>query len=114
MAPTSIRRMLVAGGFTIVTAAAPVLFALSGPAATSWQGKTNCPPGTTVDTISGQCFQVGAQQNAAPQVQPPQEPGPFGSIDGIPCNGQNTGTCLALSENQPPVVQPHSTVSSSP
>jgi len=35
-------------------------------------------------------------------------------IDGIPCTGHNTGQCIGLSQNAPPVVVPESTISSSP
>jgi hypothetical protein len=112
MATTLIlRRVLAAGGLAIATVAAPTLFALSAPAATSLQLTTNCPPGMTADRISGSCFQGGDDAAPGPVVVPPS---PLGSIDGIPCTGHNSGECIGLGENTAPQVQPHSSVGSSP
>jgi hypothetical protein len=39
------------------------------------------------------------------------------SISGIPCTGDNSGQCIGLAEQQQaqtPLVQPHTSVSSSP
>ncbi|MDR3663994.1 MAG: intersectin-EH binding protein Ibp1 [Mycobacterium sp.] len=112
MATTLIlRRVIAVGGFAIATVAAPALFTLSGPAATSLQLDTKCPPGMTADPISGSCS-AGSNDNApAPVVAPPRT---MGSIDGIPCTGRNSGECIGLGENQAPQVQPHSSVGSSP
>jgi hypothetical protein len=101
-----------------------------GPAAPAI---ASCPNGLVLDASSGECLPSTAAdglpgQSTAP-VAPasPSEtsgaitnstPGDINSlpeIQGIPCTGANTGECIGLGElQQPPAVEPHSTLSSSP
>jgi hypothetical protein len=105
------RRLLIAGGFAVATVATPAMFALSGPAPATLLGQTDCPPGMTVNPVSGSCFEGGNEQAPGPVQGPTNQ---LGEINGIPCTGRNTGECIGLSEEQVPEVQPHSSVSSSP
>ncbi|MUL66333.1 hypothetical protein BOO86_17810 [Mycobacterium sp. CBMA 234] len=104
------QRILIASGFVVATIAAPTVLALSSPSNTTLQLNTTCPPGMTLNALSGSCFTGGDQ--ATEQVQAPSNA--LGWVDGIPCTGRNIGDCIGLQQNQVRVVQPHSTVSSSP
>lgn len=98
------RRLLLAGGFALAVAAAPLapLAAVSLPAAHTLAA---CPDGESQDPATGVCM-------------PKTPTGALPSVDGIPCTGANTGECIGLSEEQhvnvPRPVVPHATVSSSP
>jgi hypothetical protein len=101
----TVRRLILAGGFVVAVAAAPVVaaFAVAAPAAGPVAA---CPNGETEDTFSTVC---------TPDLVPnsPELP----SVDGIPCTGANSGQCIGLSEEQQaqgPQPVPHSTFSSSP
>ena len=128
------RRLLLAGGFTLAVAAAPlVVVANSHPAGPL--PAASCPTGEVQDQASGAC-KPGTDQTAAPTTNPinpenvPLQPGEITSsrpgnvgslpeVDGIPCNGNHsgggsTGQCIGLSESQNTVQQPKSSISSSP
>lgn len=105
------RRLLVAGGFTIATVAAPAVLALGSPMSTALLGDTSCPPGMTENPVSGSCFGSGNDQAPGPVQAGPNQ---LGQVDGIPCTGRNTGECIGLSEEQVPGMHPHSSLSSSP
>lgn len=110
------RRLILAGGFAAVIAAAPALAVFAVPTSNmSTPTITACAPDETVDPASGEC---------SPAV-PPDTPGDvtFSSpgdvnsvpeIQGIPCTGADTGKCIGLEEDQVPTVEPTSTLSSSP
>ncbi len=107
------RRLILAGGFAVAIAAAPAvaMFAVStsGGAAPSISA---CTGGETEDQFTNICV---------PDIVPnsPEfsttSPGGLPEINGIPCTGHNSGQCIGLGEEQqPPMVTPHSEVSSSP
>lgn len=120
------RRLILAGGFAVAIAAAPVVAVVavpnnSAPMITA----TTCSNGETEDTFTGTC--VPDVVPNGPKVQTPQagqspppvqaSPGGLATIDGIPCTGGNSGECIGLSEEQQaqgPAAVPHSSVSSSP
>lgn len=124
------RRLLLAGGF-VLAAAAPIAAAVAvhdaGPALRS---VASCPEGEVLDTASGACQQVSDDTPTTfnpinpegAQLQPgsitSSEAGQVGrlpEVNGIPCDGANTGQCIGLSENAAPdFEQPQSTISSSP
>ncbi|TGD84091.1 intersectin-EH binding protein Ibp1 [Mycolicibacterium sp. CH28] len=110
----SAQRMALAGSFALAVAAAPLMAALAVPAA--GPAVAECPAGQTANPATGAC-------EALPEGTPPGEvsfstPGDANSlpeVQGIPCTGANTGQCIGLQEEQQaPVVEPHSTISSSP
>ena len=120
------RRLILAGGFAVAIATAPVVAVVavpnySAPTITA----TTCSNGEIEDTFTGTCVPDlvpnGPQPKSAPAAQsiPPVQasPGGLASIDGIPCTGGNSGECIGLSEEQQaegPAAVPHSSVSSSP
>ena len=98
----SARRLALAGGFALAVAAAPAVAVITIP---STGTVAACPAGQAVNPATGACQPQPATgaQGGLPEVQ------------GIPCTGANTGECIGLQqEQQAPVVQPRSTISSSP
>jgi len=108
-------RLLVAGGFAVAIAAAPVVVALSTPAGPASHALAECPSTEIVDPTTGECVPdlVGPQAPVNPidpesaQMQPgaitqgmPGETGQLPEVDGIPCTGANTGKCIGLQESQ--------------
>ena len=107
-------RVLVAGGFAVAMAAAPVVVALSAPAAPSGPALAECPSTEILDPVSGACQPI---QDVAPPTQNPINPenaqlapgaitegtgtgsaGQLPEVAGIPCNGTNIGQCIGLQE----------------
>ena len=126
----SAQRLLLAGGFTLAITAAPIVAALSASATgPGTPAVATCPAGETLDTASGACKPVTDQTVPTPNpiepgsqtLQPgsmtgsqPGNTGRLPEVDGIPCNGSNTGLCIGLSENNTTAVpQPKTSISSS-
>jgi len=106
------RRIILAGGFAVAIAAAPAIAVFAVPTAhTHVPSVAACPNGESEDLFTDVC---------TPELVPnsPQMTTPVGGlpeINGIPCTGHNSGQCIGLSEEGPiPIVQPHTSVSSSP
>jgi len=111
---TLTNRLLVAGGFAVAIAAAPVVVALSIPAGPASNSVAECPTTEVLDPNSGVCQPIS---DVTPQTTNPIEPGvtnlaPNGltessqgnlgqlpEVDGIPCNGGNNGLCMGLQED---------------
>lgn len=108
----SARRLILACGFAVAAAAAPVAAAFATPASVGpVPSIASCPSGETEDMFTGIC--VPDVVPNSPEIQPAH--GPLPEVSGVPCTGANTGQCIGLSEEQQgPVVTPHSSVSSSP
>ena len=112
----SARRLAIAGGFALAVAAAPAVAAFTLPSTGPAPAVAECAPGEVVNPDSGECAPAPADtrpgeitnstfgdSNSLPEVQ------------GIPCTGGNTGQCIGLQEEQQaPMVEPHSEISSSP
>lgn len=107
------RRLLLAGGFAVAVAAAPVAAVLAVPTAgTSAPTISACPNGESEDTFTGICT-----PELVPNSPSFTSPGGLPEVDNIPCTGHNSGECIGLSEEQQaagPIAVPHSSVSSSP
>jgi hypothetical protein len=106
-------RVLLAGGFAVAVAAAPLVAALAAPAGPAL---AQCPSTEVLDPNTGACKPISDQ---TPTTTNPVEPGstdlaPGGltessagnlgqipEVNGIPCNGDNTGLCMGLNENNP-------------
>ena len=107
-------RLLLTGGFAVAVAAAPIVAALSGavqqPSSTPL---ADCPPGQSLDVLSDSCKPdsevPGPIENPInpenEQLQTgsitgsqPGEVGRLPEVNGIPCNGGNTGLCIGLTE----------------
>lgn len=117
MAPlTSLaRRTLLAGGFALAVSAAPLVAALAterGPAAPA---VAQCPPTEVLDPASGACKPVTDRpaptfnpvdpgiNNLQPGAVTSGQPGKVGElpeVNGIPCNGDNTGLCIGLEQGK--------------
>ena len=109
-------RLLVAGGFAVAIAAAPVVVALSTPAGPASHAVAECPSTEIMNPATGACQPI---QDVAPPTKSPINPenavlapgeitqgtgsgevGQLPSVDGIPCTGANTGKCIGLQESQ--------------
>lgn len=127
-AMSPLQRLLVAGGFAVVAIAPIAGVAAAHGAGPALPAVASCPDDQILDS-NGVC--QPATDVVAPtfnpidpegaQLQPgaitSSEPGRVGQlpeVDGIPCDGSNTGLCIGLSEDQPQFEQPESTISSSP
>ncbi|WP_059016691.1 hypothetical protein [Mycobacterium sp. M26] len=112
----SARRLALAGGFALAVAAAPAVAAFTVPTTGPAPAVAECAPGEVVNTEGVGCLP------APPETQPgdvafstPGDTNSVPEVQGIPCTGANTGQCIGLQEEQQaPVVEPHSTISSSP
>jgi len=108
------RRLLLAGGFALVVAA-PIGAIADGETFDETTG--GCLPGSvTAPATLNPINPEGANlQPGSVTSSDPGEVGRLPEVDGIPCTGANTGTCIGLSEKQPAEIeQPQSTLSSSP
>jgi hypothetical protein len=112
----SARRLAIAGGVALAVAAAPAVAAFTIPSTGPAAAVAACAPGEVVNAADGAC--VPGPVDTKPGEISNSIPGDAGSlpeVQGIPCTGANTGTCIGLQENQPlPNVEPHSSISSSP
>lgn len=113
----SASRIILAGGFAVAAIAVPGFAAFSSatfdtPATTI----SACPAGETEDTYTTVCVPDLVPNSPSPLSTIPGNPD-MPAIDGIPCGGHNSGQCIGLAEeqqSQTPLVEPHTSVSSSP
>jgi hypothetical protein len=81
------RRLILAGGFAVAIAAAPVVAVFAVPTTSTPAPVAECAMGEVQDPATGMCMPVPAE-GSVPEVQ------------GIPCTGANTGECIGLEEEQ--------------
>lgn len=110
---TFAHRALAVGGFALAVSAAPLVAALSAPAAPAGPALASCPSTEVMDPVSGACKPI--TDVSAPSFNPVDpgikglEPGSVTSgtagevgrlpeVNGIPCNGGNTGLCIGLEQ----------------
>ncbi len=106
-------RVLLAGGFAVAVSAAPLVAALTAPAGPAL---AQCPSTEVLDPNTGACKpitdQTGPSTNpiepGATDLQPgalteslPGNVGQIPELNGVPCNGDNTGLCMGLQQNNP-------------
>ena len=111
-------RLILAGGFALAALTAPAIAAL---ATSGVPGVQACPSGESEDLYTTTCTpelvpNQGGSNAGSPYSTIPGNPD-LPAIDGIPCAGHNSGQCIGLAEEQQaqtPLVQPHTSVSSSP
>ncbi|RDH79003.1 intersectin-EH binding protein Ibp1 [Mycolicibacterium moriokaense] len=113
------RRLIIAGGFAVAVAAAPAIAFVATPTPMATP-LAECAGGEEPDLYTSICvphlvpnagepYQVLGGNPDLPAVSLP------GGGGAIPCTGHNSGQCIGLAEEQQvPVVQPESTVGSSP
>jgi hypothetical protein len=113
---SSARRLLLAGGFAVAIAAAPAVAILLVPEASPSVPTAACPSGETEDLFTDACTpEMVPNQPGGVDYSTPGDANSVPEVSGIPCTGHNTGECIGLSEEgDSPVVDPHSTLSSSP
>ena len=108
------RRLLLAGGFALAVAAAPLLAAVTVAAAPAGPAMATCPTGEVTDPTTGGC--KPATLNPLDPEKLPLETGSItnsregnvgelGEVAGIPCTGTaggggSTGECIGLAESQ--------------
>lgn len=110
------RRVLVAGGFAAVVSAAPLVAVLGTPAGPASPFLAQCPSTEVLDPNTGACKPISDQtaptinpiEPGASELQPgsltESSAGNVGQIpemNGVPCNGDNTGLCIGLQQNNP-------------
>lgn len=107
-------RLATAGGFAAVALAAPVAASFTAPAAPG--AHVACAAGESEDLYTTTCVPELVPNSPSPFSTIPGNPD-LPAIDGIPCGGRQSGQCIGLAEEQQaqtPLVQPHTSVSSSP
>lgn len=112
---TLTNRVLVAGGFAVAAAAAPVMVALTAPAGPASPALADCPATEMLDPATGACqpfsdVTAPTQNPINPegaQLQPgeitqatPGDVGELPAVDGIPCTGGNVGQCIGLEQSK--------------
>lgn len=105
------QRVLLAGGFAVAVSAAPLVAALTAPAGPAL---AQCPSTEVLDTNTGACKPISDQtgpttnpiEPGATDLQPGAltesgagNTGQLPEQNGIPCNGNNTGLCMGLQED---------------
>lgn len=131
------RRFLVAGGFALAIASAPLAGAdMALDAAPEGPFLTNCPTGEIPDpSANGACIPQSVQHNSTVlnPIDPQKTPlaaggitssqdgnsGELPTVNGIPCNGNHsgggsTGNCIGLAGEQPTFHAPHASVNGVP
>lgn len=121
------RRILLAGGLSIAIAAAPAAAFAALPSHAPAGPAIACPAGEVEDIYIGECtpelvpntpggnYPTPTAGEGGVTFSTPGDPGSVPEVQGIPCTGANTGQCIGLEEDQPaPVVQPRTSISSSP
>jgi hypothetical protein len=112
---TTMSRIILAGGFALAALATPTVAALALPDA-STPAVAACPAGESEDLYTTTCTPELVPNSPSPLSTIPGNPD-MPAIDGIPCGGHNSGQCIGLAEEQQaqtPLVEPHTSVSSSP
>lgn len=111
------KRLFTAGSLAIAAVAVPLMISLAAPAPHAL-ADDDCPDTEVFDPDSGACQPIS---DVAPPTENPLNPetavlapdaitqgdgsgavGQLGSVDGIPCTGDNTGQCIGLQESQGP------------
>lgn len=112
----SARRLLLAGAFAVAVAAAPAVAAFTqAPAA--GPSVVACANGESTDIYNGECIPDLVPNSPAIPVNAAPGTNGIPSVDGVPCEGHNTGQCLGLAEEQEaagPAAVPHSSVNGVP
>ncbi|WP_234783567.1 hypothetical protein [Mycolicibacterium celeriflavum] len=111
-----IRRIVLAGGFLMAVAAAPVLGLSVAPGPDAAVAQGGCQSGEEADQFTTTCVPY-LVPSAPPLFQTTAANPDVPEIDGIPCIGHNSGACMGLAEDEEaagPPAQPRSIISSSP
>ena len=111
----SAKRLILAGGFALALSAGPAVAALTVPTTALGAPVLNCPASEDEDLYSGSCLPHTVPNSptggspASPSSSVPGNPD-LPSVNGVPCNGDNTGQCIGLQEEAPQFVQPPTSI----
>ena len=105
----SVPRLVLAGGFAVAVATAPMVAVLATPAPAA-STVSACPAGEEEDLYTGSCLPhtVPNSPSTSPFSTNPGNPD-LPTIGGIPCTGHDTGKCIGLAENSSGYVAPQAT-----
>lgn len=95
----STRRLLLAGGFAVAVAAAPVMAVVSAPGAGIAPTAQGCPAGEEADQFTGVCVPHTVPNAGSPFSTAPGNPD-VPEVMGVPCIGENSGQCFGLAQEQ--------------
>lgn len=110
------QRALLAGGFALAVSAAPLVATLATPSGPAAPALAECPSTEVLDPNTGACKpitdQTGPTTNPIEPGVTDLQPGALTEsgagnvgqipeVNGVPCNGDNTGLCMGLQENNP-------------
>lgn len=110
----SARRFVLGGAFALAVAAAPVAGLAAQPVHDV--AVASCTSGEEEDVFTTTCTPIlvpSSPQGFTTTAANPDIP----EIEGIPCTGRDSGTCIGLSEDEAaagPQPVPRSTISASP
>ena len=109
------RRILLAGGFAVAIAAAPLVIAFSTANTSPAPTFSACPAGESEDLYTDVCVpEMSPNQPGGITYSSPGNESSVPEVQGVPCTGRNTGECIGLEEEQQSIpVQPHSILSPS-
>ena len=108
------QRLLLAGGFALAVAAAPLMTAVTVSSSPAGPAMATCPTGEVTDPTTGAC-KPATLNPLDPEKLPLQTGsitnsregniGELGEVKGIPCTGTSggggsTGECIGLAESQ--------------
>lgn len=101
----------LAAAFALAALGTPAALVTINPAI----AQAACSSGEEEDTFTTQCtpFLVPNSPDSEGFTTTAANPD-IPEIDGVPCTGADSGTCIGLAEDQIPNVTPHVTISSSP
>jgi hypothetical protein len=112
--PISPPRLILAGGFALAVAAAPLVALVAQP--THVVAVAACDTGEEMDVFTTSCTPVLVPNSPSGFTTTAANPD-IPEIQGIPCTGHDSGACIGLAEDQAaagPQPIPRSTISSSP
>ncbi|WP_102141556.1 intersectin-EH binding protein Ibp1 [Mycobacterium hubeiense] len=110
---TTLRRLILAGGFAVAVAVNPAAAMLNSPDTTPL---ATCAPGEEEDVFTVVCTPMLVPNSPSPFTTTAANPD-VPEIDGIPCIGRSAAACVGLAEDaqaQGPQPVPQSTIGSSP
>lgn len=111
---TSAHRLLIAGGFAVAVSAAPLVAAVATSAGPALPSLATCPSTEVLDPTTGACKPLTDAVAPSTSVIEPGftdlqpgaltesgagKAGQLPEVNGIPCNGDNTGLCIGLQQD---------------
>jgi hypothetical protein len=111
----SMQRLIVAGGFALAVAAIPAVALAAQPAHVT--PLAQCSSGEEEDVFTTTCTPMLVPNSPAGSFTSTAANPDIPEINGVPCTGADSGSCIGMAENamaEGPQPVPRSTISSSP